>query len=164
MEHTALNVVVQGFLGDAKLWVDLQYLIRGEPLLKEGADNGGHCLSLSRSQVHALPGINEGLPIIKLGIFGGIGVLVEPAAAPARAPVAGAGGAVPSGTTEGNILRAIGSTLSSMDALTVSGAFQGEAAFVGQCSVEFDLLAHSGLVLADGLCNGGFCGAVGDAG
>lgn len=164
MEHTALNVVVHGFLGDAKFWVNLQNLVRGEPLLKEGSDNGGHCLSLSCSQVYALPGINEGFPIIKLGIFGGIGVLVESTAAPAGAPIAGTGGAVSPGTAEGNILRAIGSTLASMDALAVSGAFQRKAAFVGHCSVEFDLLAHSGLVLANSLCNGGFCGAVGDTG
>lgn len=36
MEHTGLDVVVDGLFADIELWVRLEDLVRGEPLVQEG--------------------------------------------------------------------------------------------------------------------------------
>ena len=39
-------------------------------------------------------------------------------------------------------------------------ALQGHLTLMGKSSVKLDLLANGGLILADGLCDGGFGGTV----
>ena len=68
--------------------------------------------------------------IIILCIFQGIDGLVEAGAAPGGAAIAGARGAVVSGTTEGNVVRTVRGALAPMDTFAVSIAFEREAAFV----------------------------------
>lgn len=163
MEDTVFNVVIHGLFRNAEFGVDLQYLVWGKPLFEERSNDGSHIPGFRHSEVHTLPGVDKRFPVIELCLFRGIGVLVEAAAAPAGTAIAGAGGAVPSGTTEGNVVGTVGSTLAPMDTFAISITFEREAAFVGKDSVKFDLFANSGLVLANGLCNGSFCGTVGDA-
>ena len=43
-------------------------------------------------------------------------------------------------------------------------ALQGHLTLMGKSSVKLDLLANGGLILADGLCDSGFGGAVGNTG
>ena len=43
-------------------------------------------------------------------------------------------------------------------------ALQGHLTLMGKSPVKFDLFANSRLILADGLGDGGFCGAVRNAG
>ena len=163
MEYPVFDIVVHCLFRDPQFWVGLQYLVRRKPLFEERFNNGSHIFGLRYGKVHALSGVNKCLPVVVLGIFGGIGVLVEAAVAPAGTAVAGARSAVPSGTAEGDEIRTVRSTLAPMDTLAVRVAFQREAAFVRKGSVEFDFFTDSGLVLADSLGNGGLRGAVDDA-
>ena len=81
---------------------------------------------------------------------------------PVGAAITGPRGTVPSGTPEGNKLRAVRSTGASEGTFTVSTAFQREAAFMGEGPMKFDLPANRGFVLANGLCNGSFGRAIGN--
>ena len=133
-------------------------------LPEEGFDDGGHVPGLGGSQVHAEPGINEGGMVSMLGLLRGISELVEAAGAPGRAAIAGSRGAVTAGAAEGRKLRAVGGTVSPKDAFAVSRAFEREAAFMGEDTVEFDLFANGGLVLTDGSGDGSLGGAIRNAG
>ena len=62
------------------------------------------------------------------------------------------------------VLGTIGSTVTPKRAFMVSRAFQRKTAFVRECAVELYLFAHRGLVLANGLGNGGLGGTIGNAG
>jgi len=65
-----------------------------------------------------------------VGLFRGVSVLVKAASGPVGASVAGPGGTVPSGTVEGKEVRAVSRTQAAMDALTVSGTFEGKVTLV----------------------------------
>lgn len=81
-----------------------------------------------------------------------------------RTAVAGTGGTVPAGTFEGDIIRAGLGTETTMPAFFVTGTFQGKGTFVGEVTVEPDLLADGRLVLADSPCDGRFCRTIADTG
>lgn len=163
MEHIGLDVVVDGLFADIELRVRLKDLVRGEPLAQERADDVRHGLGLRGSQVDPGPGVLQGLPVDGLGLFRVVLILVETAPAAVRAAVTGTGRAVPPGTAEGRVIRAVRRALPVEAALPVSGAFQRQRAFLDQDPVGLDFLADGGLVLADGLRDGSFGRAVGDA-
>ena len=83
---------------------------------------------------------------------------------PVGTAIAGTGSAVTSGAVEGRILRAVQGTLTLKRTFAVIIAFERHLAFMSKGPVEFDFFAHRGFVFSNGLCNGGFGGAVDDSG
>lgn len=156
MEHVGLDVVVNGLFADIELRMCLEYLVRGEPLAQERADDVRHGLRLRGGQVDPGPGVLQVLPVDGLGLFRVVFILVETTPAAVGAAVTGIGGAVAPGTAEGRVIRAVRRALPVKAALPVGGTFQRERAFFNQDPVCFDFLA-------DGLCDDGFGRTVGDA-
>ena len=99
-----------------------------------------------------------------MSIFGAVQVLVKSAVRPVGTAIAGARGAVTPGAAERSIFRAVRSTLAFKGAFAVGGAFKGKGALMSEFPVSLDLLANSGLVLANGLSDGRFGRAIGDTG
>ena len=99
-----------------------------------------------------------------MSIFGAVQVLVKPAVRPVGTAITGARGSVAPGAAERDIFRTVGSTVAFKGAFAVGGAFERKAALMSEFPVGFDLLANSGLVLADGLGDGSFGRAIGDPG
>lgn len=79
MEDPVFNVVIECFLTDAQLRVDLQDLIGGKALFEKGCDGIRHFSCLFTGKVHAKPGIRKSKPVILVSCFRGISIFVKPA-------------------------------------------------------------------------------------
>ena len=156
VEDPIFDIIIKGLLGNAELRVDLQDPVGGEPLFQEWGNGQGHVPRLGGGEVNPQPGIDQGFPVTVLCVLWGVGELVEPAVVPLGAAVAGSRGAVTPGTMERDEAGAARGAFPAVGAFFVSGTFQRETAFVGKVPMEFDLLSDGGLVLADGLGDGGF--------
>ena len=99
-----------------------------------------------------------------MSIFGAVQVLVKSAVRPVGTAITGARGSVAPGAAERDIFRTVRSTEAFKGAFAVGGAFERKAALMSEFPVGFDLLANSGLVLANGLSDGRFGRAIGDPG
>ena len=99
-----------------------------------------------------------------MGLFRAVLVFIKMAAGPVGTAIAGARGAVASGAMERTVLGTVRCTLASINTFFIVIAFQGHLTLIGKSSVKPDLLANGGLILADGLCDSGFGGAVGNTG
>ena len=163
MEHARLDVVIEGLFADPEFRMRLEDLVGGETLAQERGDDVGHGHGLCGSEADPGPGVRQRLPVDGLGLFGVILVLVETASAAVGTAVAGTGRAVTAGAAEGRVVGTVGRALPVEGAFPVGGALQRQGAFLHEDAVCLDFLANSGLVLADGLCDGGLGRAVGDA-
>ena len=164
LKDTAFDVIVKSLFADPQFRMAGDDLVRGLSLFKERGDGLRHGPGLRGCEVDALPGIRKGSKVVVVCIFGAVLVLVEPAVRPVGTAIAGARGAVTPGAAERSIFRAVRSTLAFKGAFAVRGAFKGKAALMSEFPVSLDLLANSGLVLADGLGDGSFGRAIGDPG
>ena len=164
LKDTAFDVIVKSLFADAQFGMAGDDLIRGLPLFEERGNDCSHSPGFGRGKIDALSGINKSREVVVVSLFRGILVFVKPAVSPVGASIAGAGGTVAPGAAERNIFGTVRSTLAFEGAFTVGGAFEREAALVCEFPVCFDLLTNSGFVLADGLSDGGFGRAIGDAG
>lgn len=164
VEDVIFDIIINGLFGDIQFRVDLKDLERGKPLFQERPDDVGHLFGLSRGKVDALAGVNKGQPVIHLGIIGVIGELVESAAAPGGAAVAGARRAVPSGAVEGAEIRAVRGTITAEGTFSVGFTFEWEAALVGMGAMVFDFLPNSGFIFPDGFSDSSFGRAIFDTG
>ena len=164
LKDTAFDVIIKSLFADPQFRMTGDDLVRGLPLFKERGDGLRHGPGLRGCEVDALPGIRKGSKVVVVCIFGAVLVLVEPAVRPVGTAIAGARGAVTPGAAERGIFRAVRSTLAFKGAFAVGGAFKGKAALMSEFPVSLDLLANSGLVLADGLGDGSFGRAIGDPG
>ena len=95
-----------------------------------------------------------------MGLFRAVLVFIKMAAGPVGTAIAGARRAVASGAMERTILRTVRCTLAAINTFFIMIALQGHLTLMGKSSVKLDLLANGGLILADGLCDGGFGGTV----
>jgi hypothetical protein len=91
-----------------------------------------------------------------MGIFRAVLVFIKMTSGPAAAAITGTGSTVSPGTLKRVVFRAVRSTLSAVNTFTVILTFQRHPAFVGKRPVELNFLTDSGLVFADGHCNGSF--------
>ena len=87
-------------------------------------------------------------------------VFIETTVGPVGAAVAGTRGAVASVAMERTILRTVRCTLAAINTFFLKIALQGHLTLMGKSPVKLDLLANGGLILADGLSDGGFGGTV----
>ena len=95
-----------------------------------------------------------------MGIFWRVLVFIKATVGPVGTAVAGTWGAVASGAMKRNVLRTVRCTLAAINTFFIMIALQGHLTLMGKSSVKLDLLANGGLILADGLCDGGFGGTV----
>ena len=164
LKDTAFDVIVKSLFADPQFRMAGDDLARGLSLFKERGDGLRHGPGLRGCEVDALPGIRKGSKVVVVCIFGAVLVLVEPAVRPVGTAIAGTRGAVTPGAAERDIFRAARSTLTFKGAFAVGGVFKRKGILMSEFPVCFDLLADSGLVLADGLGNGSFGRAIGDPG
>ena len=99
-----------------------------------------------------------------MGIFRTVLIFIKTTAGPVGTAVASARGAVASGTTKRTVLRTVRCTLATINTFFIMIALQRHLTLMGKSSVKFDLFANSRLILADGLSDGRFGGAVSNAG
>ena len=99
-----------------------------------------------------------------MGIIWTVLIFIKMTAGPVGTAVASARGAVASGTTERTVLRTVRCTLAAINTFFIMIALQRHLTLMGKSSVKFDLFANSRLILADGLGDGRFGGAVCNAG
>ena len=101
--------------------------------------------------VDTLSKSHQGSAVIHLCIFWAVLVFVKTAVGPV-------------GAAERTVLRTVRGTLAVKGAFAVVAALQGYLTFMCKRAVEFDLLADSRFIFANGLCNSCFCRTIDDPG
>lgn len=139
-------------------------LIGGLALFEEWSDNSSHLLCLLYGKVNPFPGVGQSGAVIPMCLFRRVLVFIKTAAGPVGTAIAGTRGTVASGAMERTVLGTVRCTLASINTFFIVIAFQRHLTLIGKSSVKPDLLANGGLILADGLCDSGFGGAVGNTG
>ena len=135
-------------------------LIGGLALFQERSDNSSHLFCLLHSKINPFPGVDQSSAVIHMCIFRTVLVFIKTTAGPVGTAVAGARGAVASGAMERTVLPTVRCTLATINSFFIMIALQRYPALMGRSSMKSDLLANGGLILADDLREGGFCGTV----
>lgn len=99
-----------------------------------------------------------------MGLFWTLLVFIKTASGPVGTAIAGARGAVASGTMERTVLRTVRCTLAAVNTFFIMIALQRHFTLMSKGSVKLNLLADSGFILADGLCDGSFRGTIRNTG
>ena len=137
-------------------------LIGGLALFEERSDNSSHLFCLLYGKINPFPGVGQSGAVIHMSLFRRVQVFIKTAMGPVGTAIAGTRGTVASGAMERTVLGTVRCTLASINTFFIVIAFQGHLTLIGKSSVKPDLLANGGLILADGLCDSGFGGAVGN--
>ena len=99
-----------------------------------------------------------------MGVFRTVLVFIKTTAGPAGTAIADTRGAVTSGAMKRTVLRTVRCTLAAVNTFFIMIALQRHFTLMSKGSVKLNLLADSGFILADGLCDGSFCGTIRNTG
>ena len=99
-----------------------------------------------------------------MGVFRTVLVFIKTTAGPAGTAIADTRGAVTSGAMKRTVLRTVRCTLAAVNTFFIMIALQSHFTLMSKGSVKLNLLADSGFILADGLCDGSFRGTIRNTG